>query len=157
MGKSRSNNQSPLEAERLLLRHRLDGPIAELVSILKEGIGKEVLEDYDLLHTAQIIMTEVGYYLIEKWINNAIESGELQSIKGKQKLAKTINSMCRKCGMYIEHPESHDDCFLLAINDKWGGKFVLENKDTKKRSCTTADIKTLLPLHYRVYIWDFEE
>lgn len=65
------------------------------------------------------------------------KAADLNTILGKQALAKTINAECRRCGQVLAHPETGDPCILLAINDKWGGKFALENRKTKKRSHTT--------------------
>src|SRR5262245_11425900 len=63
----------------------------------------------------------------------------------KQEIAKQINAKCRQVGGAIAHPDTDEPCTLLAISDKQGGTFVLENRKTKKRSHTTRDIHTLLP------------
>jgi hypothetical protein len=64
----------------------------------------------------------------------------------KRDYAKDINAACAKWGVAIAHPESGEACTLLVINDKADGRFVLENRATKKRSKTATDIAGLMPL-----------
>jgi hypothetical protein len=64
----------------------------------------------------------------------------------KQKVAKIINAYCRNNGFALANPDTGEASWLIGINDEWGGKYVLENRTTKKRSHTSRQLKALLPL-----------
>jgi hypothetical protein len=82
---------------------------------------------------------------IDREVRERAEDAKAGGNEVKQKLAKWVNSQFRSHGCMIAHPDDGEPCILLAINTKYGGKFVLENSKTKKRSCTTKDITELLP------------
>ena len=64
----------------------------------------------------------------------------------KQDLVRWVNELCRQFGCAVAHPETGDPSLLIAINDKWGGKFALESMETKKRSRTSRHLAGMLPL-----------
>ena len=77
----------------------------------------------------------------------------------KQQLASEINRLMRAAKAELRHPETSRPCILLAINDKYGGKFVYSDKETKQRSGTTKDIRKMLPFNValtdaQVFIWE---
>lgn len=69
----------------------------------------------------------------------------LFKIESLRDLAKKLNAECRAYGFAIAHPVTGEPCTLLVVQDKTGGRFTLENRITKKRSHTTANIEDLLP------------
>lgn len=71
---------------------------------------------------------------------------KLDPIQLKQYAAKEVTAICRKWGVAIANPENGEPCTLLAINTGAEGRYVLENRRTKKRSHTTRDLSSLLPL-----------
>ncbi len=62
----------------------------------------------------------------------------------KQRLVAEVNGALRKFGCAYKHPESGQPCILLAISDDYGGKYVLSNRITKKRSHTTREIADMV-------------
>lgn len=156
MGKSRTKaddegsgeQQKAAEAEREareLFDYRLERAESEFREILIEGVEKWGFEQRHLLRPVYQSLYWAMNTLIDRMIDKAIASGELKTAKGKQELAKKVNSALRRCNAWIVHPDTGERCFLVALNDKWGGKFALESKATGKRTCTTADIATLHP------------
>ena len=133
MGKSRETNDKSTSRteDALLFRLNLTGVQNELADLFKQGLSKGFLSPTGVLQSLQTVLAEATRDMVADWIQQARDSGELTTAKGKQELAKKINNACRRCDMYIRHPETKEKCFLLAINDKWGGKFVLESKETK--------------------------
>lgn len=83
---------------------------------------------------------------IEEKAKLAVASGELKTAEGKQTFLRGISDLLKRYEATVLHPDTGLPCLLLVINDKYGGKFSLETKLTKKRSHTTRDILDLMPL-----------
>ena len=138
----RGNSVGKSEKERTT-GHDIAPLIARLARSLQErAIKKSFLEMLPELR-------EAGSALVSMKIEEIIHSRERSKLAdlspAKQALVKKINRECRSFGLVIAHPESGEPCTLIAINDKWGGKFALENRKTKKRSRTARDIRAMLP------------
>jgi hypothetical protein len=80
------------------------------------------------------------------------ELGELEtptarrrSVAIKQNLASEINALMKQNDMIIVGPNGGDS-IILAINDKYGGKFVFSDLELRKRSGSKKNIRELLPL-----------
>jgi hypothetical protein len=97
--------------------------------------AKDVVRPY----IAPMILEEAGKRKAEN---------RLETVGERQDFAKWINGWVSYLGLVILHPDSGDTCIVLAISDKYGGKFVLENRTTRKRSRTSKEIEGLLPLRF---------
>lgn len=76
--------------------------------------------------------------------------------KLQAELPRILNQFCHRAGTYFAHPDNDGPCFLVGYADKYGMKFMLQDVGSKKRSHTTRDLRTLLPLRlYDVptYLW----
>lgn len=124
-----------------------DSPTAaELFQPVRDAFDAAI-EDIDrALEEAASEMAFAVTMKVSKMAAEAADGGLLYSLEGKRALASDINEQCRLRGTTLAHPETGEPCTLLAISDKYEGTFVLENRATKKRSHTTKNIWTLLPL-----------
>src|SRR5690348_13003606 len=122
----------------------------QLLVLYRHAIERGIIKAEEALYYALSIISPIILIGIEALIEEYVKAEKLATVQGKQELAKKINSACRRCNMWLVDPETKEDCFLVALNDKWGGKFALESYRTKKRTKTTANIKTLLPMQYHV-------
>lgn len=120
---------------------RAEASIGELADALcaEERVADEALES-----ASEMVVLLAGAKLNVR-AASAQAGGGLHTIEGKQRLSREINEECRRHGLVIAHPDSGEACSLFAVNDKWGGKFLLEHKRTKKRSHSASDITDLLP------------
>lgn len=99
------------------------------------------------LRVAEIEINQIAYSTVQTlkvWAT--LDQSKLpEKLEFKRSEAKRINAICGKWGTALAHPESGEPCTLLVINDKADGRFVLENRVTKKRTNTATDIKGVMP------------
>lgn len=99
------------------------------------------------LRVAGYEISEHAYFLGQHIkVVAGIDPPPITRLELKRDCAKTINAVCARWGVAIAHPDSGEPCTLLVINDKADGRFVLENRQTKKRTNTATDITGLMPL-----------
>lgn len=65
----------------------------------------------------------------------------------KRLLVRTISGECARLNMAVKHPETGRPCNLYAIATVDGkGRYVLEDKETKKRDMSSKRLADLAPL-----------
>lgn len=132
-------------------RPRFRDKLEELMVVTLHHYAEEMKGDAnftytDIVDALQGCVLDIQTLRITAMIKEAAAAGTLATAEAKQSFAKMINAECRRTGQAIGHPDDKEPCILVGINDKYGGKFVLENRRSKKRSFTTRDITSLLPL-----------
>lgn len=83
---------------------------------------------------------------INEYVPAFLQANDMSIIGSKRRLAAKLMACANAHGYYFRHPETGSPCLLLVVSDKWGGKFMLENRITRKRSCSNSDIFKMLPL-----------
>lgn len=110
---------------------------------------QQFMDDLELMHDdLKELMGQVSLMQAVAKAEEVKVSGAKQSYAEKKELARLINQACRDAGVRIAHPVDGAGCILLAISDVWGGKYTLENCDTKKRSHTSRELGALLPFKF---------
>lgn len=125
-----------LEFQRLLKETRLSGLASDTEIKPEDYLWAERLWEWVL----EAISKRVEHHVTEFLNRGNVDYGS------KRQLVSRINNDCRNHNMAIRHPDSGDPCILLAIRDNQKGTFVLESRETKRRSKTTKDISSMLPL-----------
>jgi hypothetical protein len=65
----------------------------------------------------------------------------------KKQLARLVNETLRQEGAVIAHPDTKEPSLLLAVGSPDGkGRYVLSNRETKKRTKTSTALMDLLPI-----------
>lgn len=75
-------------------------------------------------------------------------AGLLNSVEQKREISSHINDLSRRydCDLCFDSQgDKHEDCHLLVVPDKWGGKYVLSDKRTKKRFGVKRNLSDILP------------
>ncbi len=69
------------------------------------------------------------------------------SYSRKQHIASELNATLRHYGYLLRHPKSGEPCTLLVVASPDGkGRYVLADRLTKKRSCTSGSLLELMPI-----------
>lgn len=87
---------------------------------------------------------------INVYLNDLLESNsEAESTyEAKKRIVQLLNEELRTGSKAaIKHPDTGAACMLLAVGSPDGlGRYVLEDRETKKRSKTTNSLRSLLPM-----------
>jgi hypothetical protein len=89
--------------------------------------------------------------LTEELVNDLIRDVFPHILKDKDQEALLafslmLNQLCRDAAACFLNPDNDRACFLVAFKDKYGVKYMFEDRETKKRSHTTRDLTTHLPV-----------
>lgn len=127
---------------RMMARRIVDG--ADPMDVLQGGalwmklweIIKPLVEEKKVFDAARHIHELAEEMIADKGITTS---------EGKKSFASSVNETLRVTGLSIRHPDTGEQCVLVAMPDKRGGKLALEARKDRKRSKTTRDLSKLLP------------
>ncbi len=136
--------QKILENVTELRKHILDDPKMDQYRACKRFIKELDAINGPLQETIRMVLEmQVTAY----WSTKLRRRDDFHSYPKKQEVARELNDDLRKYGYIWRHPESGQPCTLLVVaSPDEKGRYVLADRLTKKRSCTSTTLLDLLPI-----------
>ncbi|QDV34989.1 hypothetical protein [Tautonia plasticadhaerens] len=136
----------------------VDGALAEAARLLQEeGVAfrvkaaKEVQSAAFLLYqvTSWLDYSVQSYQWLLEYAQEIFRADDATDYARKQELAKKVNAELRERHQALRHPENGEPCVIYAMATRNGdGRYVLENRMTKKRSGSYKTLLELMPFRF---------
>jgi len=111
---------------------------------------EQVLSDFNnhvWLEAHELILQAASLYMDCFVVSELADSGDAEDHKRKKELAALVNRFCRIYGVALRTEETDDPCVLFAVGSRDGhGRYVLENRATKKRTGSFKSLAEMRPL-----------